>query len=198
MPSILHKYAAALLHVAITLGGVIGTAFAAPATLSVWLQIAVVTAGSVVTYVVPLLDSKWRAALKVLLGGVLPAAVAAAIPFIPATGFQFEPANVLPLVVAVLAAVGAQFGVDIRSDAEGVSSAVAAINEIAPIAGTARSDIQHLASETVNALDSVAAQYPSESVSQSASVVASESIVAPVAVSVSASASDSASQSLSA
>lgn len=108
------KWYAALLHVAITLAGALGAAVAAPRDISVWLQLTVIAAGAVVTYVVPLAAVKWQAWMKVVLGAALPAVIAAAIPFIPGVGQGFDPQNVLPLIVAVLAALGTQIGVDHR------------------------------------------------------------------------------------
>lgn len=109
------KWYAALLHIGITIAGGLGAAVAAPRDLSVWLQLAVIAAGSVVTYAVPLVNTKWQAALKVILGAALPAVIAAALPFIPIVGKGFDPQNILPLIVAVLAALGTQIGVDSRT-----------------------------------------------------------------------------------
>lgn len=115
---------AALLHVAIALGGGLAAAIAAPRDITVWLQLAVITAGAIVTYVAPLVGVKWQAWLKIALGAALPAAIAAALPFIPGIGQGFDTQNVLPLIIAVLVAVGTQIGVDARVGAIDAGTAV--------------------------------------------------------------------------
>lgn len=112
----MNRILAALLHVAVAVAGVLGAAIAAPRDLSVWAQIAVVALGAAVTYIVPLTNAKWRAWLKVMLGAVIPAAIIAALPFIPVVGHGFDPQNALPLIMAVLVAIGTQLGVDVRTN----------------------------------------------------------------------------------
>lgn len=110
------KYLAALLHVAIVMAGAVGAAVAAPRDLSLWLQLSVVAAGAVVTYLVPLADKAWQGWMKVVFGAIVPGVIAAALPFIPTVGSGFDPQNLLPLIVAVLSALGAQIGIDHRVD----------------------------------------------------------------------------------
>lgn len=117
----MQKYLAALLHIAIVLSGAVAAVIDKPITLTVALQLAVLAAGSVVTYLVPLLAVRWQSVLKTLLGGVLPTIVAAAVPFIPGLSGHVTAQNVIPVIAAVLAALGTELGVSARADANAAS-----------------------------------------------------------------------------
>lgn len=110
---VLNKYLAALLSIGI----VILTAFVAipeadrnPATIG---QLAILALGAIVTYLVPLLDSKWAGFLKT--GSAVAAAlIAAAVPFI--TEGSITGVQVAIVALAALNALAVEVGVQVRKD----------------------------------------------------------------------------------
>jgi hypothetical protein len=113
---VLNKYLSALLHIGIVIAGALAAVIDQPITVTVALQLAVLAAGSVVTYLVPLLDKQWQGILKTLIGGVLPAVVTAALPFLPGLAGHLSAQTLIPVIAAVLAAVGVEIGAGARTD----------------------------------------------------------------------------------
>jgi len=112
---VLHKYLAALLHISIVLVTSVTAAFDQPFTLTSVIQIATLVAGSIVTYLVPLLGSGWQSAIKTGVG-LLTAAVAALTPLL--VNGSITPQNIFVVIGAVLAALGTELGVNVRVDSQ--------------------------------------------------------------------------------
>lgn len=109
---ILNKYIVALLQVLL----LFVAAFQAALTggiepVEAW-QLAGLLIGAIVTYYVPVLATKWAAALKVF-GAILGAAIAAIVPLV---GGVWGASAVTIVVLAIINALATQFGVDIRLD----------------------------------------------------------------------------------
>jgi len=109
----LQKYAAALISIAVVLVGYVTQVgdgvFGGPNVV----QLGALTAAAVGTFLVPLLDARWQAALKVALPA-LAALFSAIYPFIAAGHITGQQLAIVGL--AVLQALGAQVGSDIRVD----------------------------------------------------------------------------------
>lgn len=127
----LNRYAAALLSIAI----VILTAFVAipadqlgPVTVG---QLVVLGAGSIVTYLVPLLDGFWAGLFKT--GAAIVAAVAtAAIPLF--TTGQITTVQVVVVILAALNALAVEVGVQIRKDTPKGSTSIGNITvDVVPV-----------------------------------------------------------------
>ncbi|MEX1078870.1 MAG: hypothetical protein WED09_07165 [Homoserinimonas sp.] len=110
---ILNKYLAALLSIGI----VVLTAFIAipeadrtPATIG---QLVILALGAIVTYLVPLLESRWAGLFKTG-SAVVAAVIAAAIPFLTAGGITAVQVAVVAL--AALNALAVEVGVQVRKD----------------------------------------------------------------------------------
>jgi len=110
---VLQKYAAALLSIAI----VVLTAFVAipqnDLTPTALAQLGILGLGSVVTYLVPLLDKAWAGALKTG-AAVIAAILAAVIPFL--TTGEITMAQIAIVILAGLNALAVEVGVQIRKE----------------------------------------------------------------------------------
>lgn len=114
MQSLLAKFAPALLPLAVLLLGGLQTAFADNdiSSTEVW-QLIALSAGALVTFIVPLLKGPWAAGLKTG-ANVLAAVAALIIPILPQ--FEWSATSVLFIVIGAIQALAAQIGVDIRLD----------------------------------------------------------------------------------
>lgn len=133
MSTIFQKYAAALLPFFVLVVGASATVFpkaGEPADWNAIAQFVVLVLGAVVTYVAPLLDSRWRGFAKTGVA-IVAAVVSALLPFILPSGF--DPSVSVPvIVVAVLNVISTELGVQIRTGDNAVSGGVVADPASAP------------------------------------------------------------------
>lgn len=114
MSTIFQKYAAALLPFFILVIGASQTVFAGDSTdWNAIITFAILVLGAVLTYIVPLTESKWQGALKTGIA-ILTVILSALLPFILPGGFD-PTVNVPIIIVAVLNALATEFGVQIRT-----------------------------------------------------------------------------------
>jgi hypothetical protein len=110
----LQRYAPSVLSfLVLVVGGLQAVVAEGPVTWVALAQLAVLTATSATTWLVPLAGPRWRGAAKVGLE-ILGAVVTLALPFIAAGGIT--PAEALLVAVAVIKVVASQLGVAIRLD----------------------------------------------------------------------------------
>jgi hypothetical protein len=114
MQSLLAKFAPALMPMAVLILGGFQAAFADDELTSteMW-QLVALSAGAVVTFIVPLLNGAWAGALKTG-ANVLAAVAALVIPMLPQ--FEWSTSAVLFIVVGAIQALSAEIGVGVRLD----------------------------------------------------------------------------------
>lgn len=114
MSTIFQKYAAALLPFFILVIGASQTVFTGSGQdWNAITNFAILVLGAVVTYVVPLLASKWQGGLKTGIA-ILTTILTAILPFVLTGGWDPN-VNTPILLVAVLNALATEFGVQIRT-----------------------------------------------------------------------------------
>ena len=107
------KYATAILSLAVVILTALTAAASGPVTLTTILQLAVLALGGVITYIVPILDGRWKGGVKT--GVAVVAALVSAV--IPLVGGGFTWQAVFIVVLAGVQALATQLGVAIRVDA---------------------------------------------------------------------------------
>lgn len=112
------KYAAAILSAITVVGTALATALGDKVDWSVLLQLAIVAAGAVGTYVVPVLPSGWRGGGKVGVA-ILAALLTAAVPFVGGWTAQ----AIVLIVLAGVQAAAVHLGVAIRLDGQKATGA---------------------------------------------------------------------------
>lgn len=125
MSTIFQKYAAALLPFFVLVVGASATVFpqaGEPADWNAIAQFVVLVLGAVITYLVPLVATKWRGAAKTGVS-IVAAIISALIPFLLPGGF--DPSVSVPvIVVAVLNVISTELGVQIRTGDNAVSGGI--------------------------------------------------------------------------
>lgn len=112
------KYAAAVLSTLVVVGTSLATALGGHVDWSVLLQLAIVTAGAVGTYIVPVLPTGWRGGGKVGVA-ILAALLTAAVPFVGGWTAQ----AVVLIILAGVQAAAVHLGVAIRVDGQNSTGA---------------------------------------------------------------------------
>lgn len=109
---VLQKYSAALLNVAVVLVTAVATTLHGSVTATGLVQLALIAAGAVGTFLVPLASGKWAGLFKTGVA-VIAAILTAVLPLI--TQGHLTAANVATVILAGLSALATEIGVQIRT-----------------------------------------------------------------------------------
>ena len=119
---ILNRYAAALLSIAVVVVGAFTAIPEGQVSPTAILQLAIIAVGSVVTYLVPVVQgSKWAGVLKTG-AAIIAAVLTAVVPFV--NNGHITATQIGLVILAALNALAVEVGVNIRRDNNKLSNAI--------------------------------------------------------------------------